>query len=176
MPPGEWVLGLAAAATAGALLYPPAARLAWAGAAIAVAGWAVTQSVPAGVVLVASVAAATFFERGEAPAAPGFNSTMARLAALGGAAAASLVVTVRVLLVDLVDGAQTLTLVAVGLAAVFYLLVHAGFVEESRAARLALVVAASGWVAGNHPGIVVPLGAAALMILMAVAPRRLVPS
>ncbi|HEV1998547.1 MAG TPA: hypothetical protein VGR61_10510 [Candidatus Dormibacteraeota bacterium] len=170
----EGVLAAAAVAAIVALMYPPVARWAWAAAAIAVAAWAALESgLLGGAPLVAGVVVATAVERGDAPAAPGFSDMLARLAVLGGAILASVLMTVRVLVVDLVDGVQVLILLAVGSAAILYLLVHGGPVEEARAARLALVVAAAGWVAAGHPAAVVGLTAGGLLIVFALAPRRL---
>ena len=171
----ETVLVVAAAATAAALVYPPLARWAWAAAAFAVAAWMALESgLLAGLPLILGVVVATAMERADAPVVPGFNNMIARLAVLGGALLVSILVAVRVLVLDLVDGAQAFTLLALGAAALLYVLVHGGPVEESRASRLAIVVGAAGWIAAGHPGVVVPLATSGILVLLAVTPRRLV--
>jgi len=170
----EALLAAAAVATIVALLYPPLARWAWPAAAAAMAVWAALASgISAGMPLFLGVVLATALDRGDAPARSAFNNVVARIAALAGAVLAALLVTSRVLLVDLVNGFQPFTLMAIGLAALFYMLAHGGPVEESRAARLALVTVAAGWAAAGHPGITVPLAVAALLLVMALVPRRM---
>ena len=170
----EGVLAVGGAATVAALLYAPAARWAWALAAIAVGAWATLVSGPStGAPLIIGVVAATVLERGDAPAIPGFNNMVARIAAAIGAVAAALLIAVRVLLLDLVDSVEAFGMIAIGLAAALYMLTHGGAVEEARAARLALVVAAAAWVAAGHPSAAVSLTAGGLLVLLALAPRGL---
>ena len=168
------VLGAAALAAIAALLYPPLARWTWPAATAAVAGWAALQSgVSAAAPLVLGVVLATALERGDAPARPGFNNIVARIATLAGAVIVALLVTVRVLVVDISNAVQPFAVMAIGLSAVFYMLTHGGPIEESRAARLALVTAAAGWAVAGHPGITVPLAVAAMVVVMALLPRWL---
>ena len=168
------LLAAAAVATIAALLYPPLARWAWPAAAAAVGVWAaIASGISAGAPLLLGVALATALDRGDAPARSAFNTVVARIAALAGAVLAALLVTVRVLFIDLVSGFQPFTLMAIGLAAVLYMLAHSGPVEESRAARLALVTAGAGWAAAGHPGFTVPVAVAALLTIMALVPRGL---
>lgn len=170
-------LAAAAVATVVALVYAPVARWAWGAAAICLALWtALAVGLAEGAVLGLGAAAALAVESPLAPRVSGFNNLVGRLATLAAAVVASLVILVRVFLLDAVDSHQVLVLFAIGLAAVLYLLVRDGPAEESRAARVALLAAAAGWGAAGHAGLAVPLASAALIVVMALAPRRLEPA
>jgi hypothetical protein len=166
----------AASATIASLAYPPLARVEWGVAAAAIAAWALASVGAAGGVLLAGVVVATVVERGGRPRTAGFNNLVARVGAAVGAAALAGLIGVRVFLVDVQESRQVLIVLAVGIAAILYILARDGAVEESRAGRLALVAAAAGWLVAGSTGtssVAVAVGAAGLAVAMALAPRAM---
>jgi hypothetical protein len=96
---------------------------------------------------------------------------LARLVAVVAGVVGALVLAVRLLFTEPAQNPRLLILSAMVIAAVVHLLAHESPVEDSRAARLAVVVAAAAWAMGGHPGAAPALAAAAVLLAMAVAPR-----
>ena len=166
------LLALAALAMVAALVFPASARWAWGAAAMLTAAWiAAGSGLAAGVTLLVTVLLATALEPPLRPAAHGFEDLVARLAAVVIGIAGAVLVVVRVLQSDLSTGLAEFLLVLMALAVAVHLMGRHERAEQARAVRLGIALATAGWVAGNHPGLAVPLTAGMLMLLTVLVAR-----
>ncbi|GAC1334550.1 MAG: hypothetical protein NVSMB17_16330 [Candidatus Dormibacteria bacterium] len=168
------LLALPAALTVVAVLFTSAARWAWAAAAGLVAAWTASLGgLAPGAVLLLAVVIATAVESPARPGAHGFNELVGRLGAVLVGVAGAVLVVIRVLQTDLTGELPVVLFFFMALTVGIYLLVERDLTEQVRAARLGVVLSASAWAAGGHPGAVVPVAAAAMILLTAlVGPRR----
>ena len=166
------LLALAAVALGWALLSPVAARWAWALAALLVAASTLAGGTIAGLPVVVAVVAATVLEPAPAPPPRDFNILVGRLSALLIGVAGAVLLVIRVLQSDLTANFAVFLMALMAISAGVYMVLEGGRAEQSRAARLAVVLAAAAWAAGGHPGLAVPLTAALLLVLTSLAASR----
>ena len=169
---GELALAwLALASTLTAVLSRRASRRGWAGAALLLSGWLViSESVVLGSALALGTVVGLGLEGNPQLSAPDFARVTRRLGLLAVAVVSAVVVLARFAPVEASQAPYAFPVLATGLVSLIALFAAAEPAEAQRAARLLLVVAATGWTVatgGGQPA--AALAAAVALPILAVA-------